>query len=299
MARPAHEDRISDGGPRDANARSQWGASAHIREAVTTPMPATVYSDALRYFRQRSGWIARLRRRGVIVVGCCIIAIAGFFIFNWAYQVYRKPGELLAPVGASKTPQSTWQSYGTLFEKHSTSTMSPEFLAALAQAEGDGNPVARTYWRWKWSWNPFEIYRPASSALGMYQITDGTFAEARKYCIHDHKVVAAGPWHDFSSCWFNIFYTRTLASHAIEMTAAYLHQIVENTVAAQRITKASVAQKQRMAAVIHLCGPKRGETFAKRGFQPAAGEQCGTHSLRGYLNKIETMKQRFVRIKNA
>jgi hypothetical protein len=54
-----------------------------------------------------------------------------------------------------------------------------------------------------------------------------------------------------------------------------------------------------MAAVIHLCGPKRGETFAKRGFRPAAGEQCGAHSLRGYLNKIELMKQRFVRLKAA
>jgi hypothetical protein len=177
--------------------------------------------------------------------------------------------------------------------------LSPEFLAALAQIEGDGNPVARTYWHWRWSWNPFELYRPASSALGMFQITDGTFAEARKYCIHDHKVVSDGPWHDFSSCWFNVFYTRTLASHAIEMTAAYLHQTVENMLAAQRITKAGVAQKQRMAGVIHLCGPKRGGTFAKRGFQPAAGEQCGSHSLGGYLGKIERMRERFVRLRSG
>ncbi len=27
------------------------------------------------------------------------------------------------------------------------------------------------------------MYRPASSAVGMYQITDGTFAEARHLCI--------------------------------------------------------------------------------------------------------------------
>ncbi|HEY3303517.1 MAG TPA: lytic transglycosylase domain-containing protein [Candidatus Binatia bacterium] len=261
-------------------------------------MAATVTSGTLRYFRRGSRWIGRLRGK-VAVVYYSIIAIVVFFAINWAYQVYRKPGELLVPVGASKSPEATWQSYGALFESHSTDTISPEFLAALAQIEGDGNPVARTYWRWKWSWNPFKIYRPASSALGMFQITDGTFAEARKYCIHYHKVVLDGPWHDFRSCWFNIFYTRTLASHAIEMTAAYLHQSAENTLAAQRITKASVAQKQRLAAVIHLCGAKRGETFAKRGFQPSAGEQCGAHSLRGYLNKIELMKQRFVRLKTA
>ena len=43
---------------------------------------------------------------------------------------------------------------------------------------GTGNPVARTYWRWRATPEPFEVYRPASSAVGMYQITDGTFAEA-------------------------------------------------------------------------------------------------------------------------
>lgn len=263
-------------------------------------MPATLYSNTLRYFRRRSAAIARLGKKETLIF-VCVLSIAAFFIINWAYQVYRKPGELLAPVSASlsKTPESTWKSYGSLFEKNSTDTLSPEFLAALAQVEGDGNPVARTYWRWQWSWNPFKIYRPASSALGMFQITDGAFAEARKYCIHDHKVASDGPWHDFRSCWFNSFYTRILPSHAIEMTAAYLHQSVANALAASRAGKIGLAQKQSLAAVIHLCGAKRGETFARRGFQPTAGEQCGTHSLRGYLNKIELMKQRFVRLRSA
>jgi hypothetical protein len=117
----------------------------------------------------------------------CIVAIGAWFALNWIYQVVRKPGEILAPVSDSlaKSPESTWRSYGSLFEKHSTRIISPEFLAALAQVEGSGNPIASTYWRWRWSWNPFEIYRPASSAVGMFQITDGTFAEARKYCIRD------------------------------------------------------------------------------------------------------------------
>jgi len=214
------------------------------------------------------------------------------------YQVIRKPGELFAPVSGSlsKSPASTWQSYGALFEEYSTSIISPELLAALAQVESDGNPIARTYWRWQWSWNPFEIYRPASSALGMFQLTDGTFAEARKYCIRDHKVVTEDPWRDPSSCWFNGFYTRTLPSHAAEMTAAYLHQSVVNTLAAHRATKASRAQKQKLAAVIHLCGLKRGETFAAHGFRVAPGELCGTHSLPRYLTQIDLMKKRFARL---
>ena len=52
----------------------------------------------------------------------------------------------------------------------------------------------------------------------MYQITDGTFAEAKRYCIHDHAVVEDGPWHDPRSCWFNALYMRVVPSHAVELT---------------------------------------------------------------------------------
>jgi hypothetical protein len=261
-------------------------------------MAATVYSGALRYFKRRSRGINR-RRWKLAIVWYCILAIGGFFVLNWIYQVVRKPGELLAPISSSlsKSPQFTWQSYGPIFEKHSTSILSPEFLAALAQIEGAGNPVARTYWRWQWSWNPFEVYRPASSALGMFQITDGTFAEARKYCIRDHNVVTDGPWYDLRSCWFNSFYTRTLPSHSSEMTAAYLHKSVVNTLAARHGAGVSLAQKQKLAAVIHLCGLKGGETFAARGFRVTPGERCGTHSLRRYLSQIDLMKKRFAQLR--
>ena len=143
---------------------------------------------------------------------------------NWMVQVVRKPAEVFGAVSGSlaKVPAQTWRQYGPLFDEHSTAVVTPELLAALAQVESSGNPVARTYWRWRFSWNPFELYRPASSAVGMFQITDGTFAEARRYCIHDHVVVEDGPWHDPHSCWFNALYTRVVAGHAVEMTAALL-----------------------------------------------------------------------------
>ena len=213
----------------------------------------------------------------------------------------RKPGEIFAPVSASlaKSPESTWQSYGPIFERYSTSILSPEMLAALAQVEGDGNPIASTYWRWEWSWHPFEIYRPASSALGMFQTTDGTFAEARKYCIRDHKVVTDGPWYDAHSCWFNTFYSRIMPSHSIEMTAAFLHQSVVNTLAARRVTTATLAQRQKLAAVIHLCGAKRGDTFVRRGFRETLVERCGAHGLRRYLIRVERTKQRFARLRRG
>jgi len=40
------------------------------------------------------------------------------------------------------------------------------------------------------------------------------FAEAKRYCIHDHVVVEDGPWHDLRSCWFNSLYFRVVPSHA-------------------------------------------------------------------------------------
>ena len=147
-----------------------------------------------------------------------------FFAVNWTYQVVRKPSELFFPISGSfyKDPAETWRAYGALFERHSTPVMTPDLLAALAQVEGSGNPVVRTYWRFSLTNEPFEIFRPASSAVGMYQITDGTFAIARRYCVHRHRVVEEGPWYDFKSCWLNELYTRTVPSHAVEMTAAYL-----------------------------------------------------------------------------
>jgi hypothetical protein len=254
---------------------------------------AIVYRG-VRYFRRKSRRVAKFRwKRATVKWG--LLGIVGFFAVNLIYQVLRKPGELFAPISGSlsKSPVLTWQSYGALFEEHSTSIISPEFLAALAQIESDGNPVARTYWRWQWSWSPFEIYRPASSALGMFQITDGTFAEARKYCIRNHTVTNDGPWHDPSSCWFNSLYVRILPSHAVEMTSAYLHRSVVETLAARRKVRASLAQQQKLAAVVHLCGLKRGESFAARGFRVTPGELCGTHGLQRYLNQIEFMQKRF------
>jgi len=259
-------------------------------------MTATVYSG-VRYFRRKTRKVARFHWKRA-VVRWCVLGIIGFFAVNLIYQVVRKPGEMFAPISGSlsKSPVSTWESYGTLFEEYSTNIISPELLAALAQVESDGNPVARTYWRWQWSSNPFEIYRPASSALGMFQITDGTFTEARKYCIRNHTVVTEGPWYDPSSCWFNSVYIRILPSHAIEMTAAYLHQSVVEILAGRRTAKISLAQKQKLAAVIHLCGLKRGETFAARGFPLTSGELCGDHSLQHYLVQVEQMKTRFARL---
>jgi hypothetical protein len=234
----------------------------------------------------------------VRLVVATVIIIVLWSAVNWAYQVIRKPTELYFPVSGrlSKTPAETWRQYEPLFRGHSTPIITPDLLAALAQVEGAGNPVARTYWRWRLSWNPFEIYRPASSAVGMYQITDPTFLEARRYCIHDHVVVEDGAWHEWRSCWFNRLYTRTVPSHAVEMTSALLDRSVSSTLARQRVVAATLQQKQDLAAIIHLCGGGPGDAYARRGFKLTPGQKCGDHDVKGYLGAINAMKRQFGRM---
>ncbi len=235
-----------------------------------------------------------------ILVAAGVIVVAWFAI-NWVYQTIRKPTELFFPLSGrlAKSLPETWQHYAPLFRQHSTAVITPELLAALAQVEGGGDPLARTYWEWRWTSNPFEVYRPASSAVGMYQITDGTFREARRFCIHDHVVVEDGPWHDFKSCWFNSLYTRTVPSHAIEMTAALLDRGVRTVTERHRITAATLQQKQNLAALIHLCGTGAGNAHARRGFRLPAGQRCGNHDVRDYLARINAMKQQFARLAAA
>jgi hypothetical protein len=233
-----------------------------------------------------------------LVISAVLVLVLAISL-NWTYQVIRKPSELFFPVSATlyKTPTETWRQYAPIFRKHATSVMTPDLLAAMAQVEGSGNPVARTYWRWSWTTNqPFEVYRPASSAVGMYQITDGNFAEARRYCIHDHAVAQDGPWNDWHSCWFNSLYARVVPSHAVELTSAYLDRNVALTLARHRVASASLPLKQQLAAVIHLCGAGVGDEFARRGFHLIDGQRCGDHDVRTYLARVNSMKTEFERL---
>jgi hypothetical protein len=260
----------------------------------------------LRHARRSAAW--RLVRRALValqiapltvrVVTATVLMVAVLAAVNWIVQVARKPTELFFPVSSAlgKTPTQTWREYGSLFDEHSTAVIRPELLAALAQVEGSGNPMARTYWKWRFSWNPFEVYRPASSAAGMFQITDGTFAQARQYCIHDHIVVEEGPWYDPRSCWFNALYTRVVPNHAVELTAALLDTTVERTLRRNGIAMASLQQRQDLAAVIQLCGAGAGNAYAKRGFRLRRGESCGDHNVRRYLAQVNALKRQFAQL---
>ncbi len=279
----------------------------HIMTHATIWRGAT-WMTLTRRRRARRSAARRLTRRALltfrvaplairIIIGM-VLLVTVWAALNWMVQVARKPSEVFFPVSGSlsKSPAQTWRQYGPLFATHSTTVISPELLASLAQMEASGNPVARTYWRWRFSWNPFEVYRPASSAVGMFQITDGTFAEARRYCIHDHVVVEDGSWHDARSCWFNGLYTRVVPGHAVEMTAALLDRTVARTLGRHSIATASLQQRQDLAAVIHLCGSGTGNAYARRDFRLRRGQRCGDHDARRYLAEVNALKRQFVRL---
>jgi hypothetical protein len=227
----------------------------------------------------------------VRIIAIAAIVLAVFSATNLIYHVVRKPTEVFSPVSSAlnKMPAETWRQYAPLFREYSTAAITPELLAALAQVEGAGNPVASTYWRWRLSWNPFAIYQPASSAVGTYQMTDAAFAEARRYCIRRHIVVDSG-------CWLNGLYTRIVPSHAVELAAVYLDRGVATILASRPNATVSPRQQQELATVIHLCGPGSAKAFARRGFNLLAGERCGDHDVATYVAKINTMKQEFLRL---
>lgn len=245
---------------------------------------------------RRRAWKALKRAPGAVQITLVVgVFLALFLGVNWAYQVVRKPSELLFPISGSfyKGPAETWRVYGALFERHSTPVMTPDLLAALAQVEASGNPVVRTYWRFSLTNEPFEIFRPASSAVGMYQITDGTFAIARRYCIHRHSVVEEGRWYDFKSCWWNQLYTRTVPSHAVEMTSAYLDRGVAEVLARHAMSTVTLEQKQTLATLMHLCGAGAATDYARRGLKLMAQQRCGEHDARSYVARVTSMQQRF------
>ena len=127
----------------------------------------------------------------------------------------------------------------------------------------------------------------------MYQITDGTFAEARRYCVHDHVVVEDGPWDDWNSCWFNGLYTRVVVTHAVELMSAYLDRNIANTLKRLRIASATLAAEAGSRRGDPPVRRGTGEIFARRRFRLAAGQRCGDHVAQAYVSRVNALKRVF------
>jgi hypothetical protein len=246
----------------------------------------------------RAGRAWRTAHLAVQIPSAAILLLALWLVSNLVYQVARKPSELLLPFSTTllKPPEETWRDYAPLFREYATQAITPELLAALAQVESAGNPLASTYWRWRFSWNPFAIYQPASSAVGMFQMTDGAFTEAKRYCIRDHRVIEARAHDGSGGCWLTSAYLRILPSHAIELAAIYLDRKLAGLAEGKRFAHATAQQKQAVATIIHLCGSGPAAAYLHRGFRLIPGEHCGDQDVSAYLARVNKAKLQFLRL---
>jgi hypothetical protein len=241
----------------------------------------------MRWARQTFARAPRMVR----IVGTVAMLLAAIALLNIVYQLIRKPTELFVVIGNTldKEPAETWRQYGPLFRTYSTATITPELLAALAQVESSGNPVARTYWRWRWTFNPLAIYKPASSAVGLFQMTDPALSEAARFCVRGNAVTETG-------CGSTFLYIRAIPSHAIELASVYLDRNVALVLSLAGDVKASREQMQDLATIVHLCGAGPATAYARRKFQMISAERCGDHLVAGYLARVNAMKRQFLRL---
>lgn len=213
---------------------------------------------------------------------------------NLVFQFYKKPAEIIGlfDVWFHKTPFETWTAYSSEFKDKSTNILTPDLLAALAQIESNGNPIARTYWKWRATKDLGRLFSPASSAAGMYQITDGTFNEAKDFCIEDQRAIRN---RVNGECFGNIFYSRLIPSHAIEMTAARLHYYTREILGRMANTLDRPSQ-QAVAISIHLCGVERARVLTRNHSTYNKSVTCGDHNLRRYIEKVRHLQRQFVAI---
>lgn len=220
-----------------------------------------------------------------------LLLLGLFIVLNFIFQIAMKPAEILSFVGLAKKKSlvGTWNSYKSDFFAHSTDTISPQFLAAMAHNESAGDPTATPQWRLRFDASLTKMFAPASSSVGLFQFTNGTYEQAKKYCVHDGHVKKNGPWWDLDSCWFNSLYLRILPSHSIEMTSAYLHQQSEELLHEHsRTSSVGLRLKRRLAAIIHLCGLSKGREFVRRNFNLDSVGSCGSHSSKHYVTRLES-----------
>ena len=75
-----------------------------------------------------------------------------------------------------------------------------------------------------------------------------------------------------------------------------LHEHLLLALGRERAGRVGGRTRERVAAVIHLCGPARAAAFVRRGFRAAPGELCGAHDLGAYLARVDRATLAFERL---
>ena len=194
-----------------------------------------------------------------------------------------------------KQPAQTWRAYGALFRRHSTPVMTPALLAALAQVEGSGNPArahvlaaGRSRARRSRS-----IGRPRAPSACTRSPTARSPRRATTASTTTRSRPKA-PWYALRGCWFNALYTRTVPSHAIELTSAYLDRRVGETLRRHPGATPTLRAAAALAALIHLVRRRRSRVRSCAAVsRRRRASAAAAHDVRTYLARVESMQRAF------
>ncbi len=231
---------------------------------------------------KRRSWKWRLltNPKGMAVALVILYVLTNFFV-----QLYRKPAEILsfAAFLHYKTPEENWSAYQEYFLNAEKYGIQAETLAALAQAESSGSPWATP--RWTFNWWPreaFDFYRPQSSAVGLFQFTNGTYEAVRRRCsVAENKCPDLG--------WTAP--TRLSASESIERAAQNLHRELMN------IAPKNKNSWTHLAPLVHLCGSGVARKVARNGTPQTL--RCGSHNALAYVREIDSLARRMKKIRGS
>lgn len=215
-----------------------------------------------------------------IVISICYIA----------FHIYHKPSIILLPVSNSfnKLPNETWDTYKDYFNEYSSKTISPFLIAAIVQHESAGNPLAQTYWKWNWDVNPFKWFAPASSSLGLMQMTSGTWEDAKKFCTLGGEVIRE---EGKKSCW-NFLASRLFPASNIRLASIRYHYYLKKWKESLGVDNLSSKLSRRFISVMHLCGVEKAFKWADKPHL-LKKRRCGGHSVREYLRSIARLERKF------
>lgn len=182
----------------------------------------------------------------------------------------------------NKSPSETWKSYGDIFEAAAVGRVNAPLLAAIAQAESQGNPLAAPEWRWQFSTDLAELYAPASSAFGIMQISRGTFDLILKTC---GKSGEPCPNPDLA--------TRMRVRDSVNLVSGFLQRSMADVLSEKALARISDENLVRLASVIHLCGPEVGKRLVRMGFRINSLPRCGSHWPGVYASRVSELKNSF------
>ncbi|MCH2535573.1 MAG: lytic transglycosylase domain-containing protein [Bdellovibrionales bacterium] len=221
-----------------------------------------------------------------------------YFLMILVVQIIQKPAHLLGFMSSYfyKTPYETWQSYHQDFKQYETITTSSYVLAAIAQVESSGNPIATPHWEWNLKNKWHSLYAPVSSSVGLYQFTTPTFERAGTLCVHKGEIYdKVEPYQILHPCWWSRFGVRLSASSSIRAASAYLHKEVGELLRRFNMEHLGVKSRARLAMVVHLCGKYKAALLLKKRSLASLG-YCGSHNVAQYIKKAERLIVKFKKL---